>query len=245
MAISHTVEQFKQDVNWGSPINSFAFDAFTPANSSLLVVLLGFTDNGDVDGAEQVSISDTQTLTWTKQDYADVGGGYNGRSVIWTAPVSTGASTTVTVSFDEGIGAYTGTIIEVTGQHASPIGATEATAGETADGAKTITLSASPASDSYVFAQAYIDGDSDGTYACTHGSGWTEENEGGGTALMQGGQVQYRTGSTSDSVAWADLQTGTMTVYSSGLCAIEIKAAAAAGISIPVVMAHRRSQGAS
>jgi len=70
--------------------------SFTPADNSLLVVMMSV--DTDSYNTSNITISDTQSLTWTKQvenHYTD--GVYHATTVIWTAPVTTGASMTITV----------------------------------------------------------------------------------------------------------------------------------------------------
>jgi hypothetical protein len=143
---------------------------------------------------------------------------------IWTAPVATGASMTLTldaaarVSFH-----YSLVVVAYTGYDTGdPIGAIGTFLDEaTPDGAQSLTLDAAPATTSEVLAMVGMDKESVGV---TPGGGWSElyDVHAGSSG---GAQVQIRTGSTSTSVDWVDVHTGTGGIFKALGAAIEIKAA--------------------
>jgi hypothetical protein len=111
------------------PINdgTAVSDAFTPANNSLLVLCI----NTDVVGTTNATTFNVSggSLTWNeraKRDSADSED--KGVAAIFTAPVTTGASMTVTIGLQTHDGTdyltVSGQVYVVTGQHSSPIGAT-------------------------------------------------------------------------------------------------------------------------
>lgn len=110
----------------GTPADdgSVTSGSFTPANDSLLVLCV----EGDtaLNTALTVTVSGG-SLTWTlraRADEATVPAGNGGHASIWTAPVTTGASMTITVT-KTGVGStsrLSAKVYIVTGQHASPIG---------------------------------------------------------------------------------------------------------------------------
>jgi hypothetical protein len=100
----------------------------------------------------------------------------------------------------------------------------------TPDGAQAITLSGAPATTSEVFAMVGLDKETVGT---TPGSGWTElyDIHTGGSG---GAQAQIRTGSTSTSVDWVDVHTGTGAISKALGAAVEIKAEGGTAFDRPV-----------
>lgn len=125
MAISvddSTAARWTGTINRSQAIKSASF---TPANNSLLVVCVNW-DEYNTSSTHTVSGG---SLTWTQRverNYDD-SGSHAGGAAIWTAPVSTGASMTVTVTRaangDEDNRRYSAKCYIVTGHAASPIGA--------------------------------------------------------------------------------------------------------------------------
>jgi hypothetical protein len=88
-------------VRWtGTPAHdvNLTSAAFTPPNSSLLVLTVQ-TDSASATTAPVVAVSSSPALTWTKQAQRQAGdsGAQGGHASVWTAPVTTGQSTTVSV----------------------------------------------------------------------------------------------------------------------------------------------------
>lgn len=101
--------------------------SFTPADNSLLVLCLNW-DEGSTSSLVVWTISGG-SLTWTtrvERNGDDAGASAGGAAII-TAPVTTGASMTVTVTRNTGGGTQarqmSAKIYVVSGEHASPIGA--------------------------------------------------------------------------------------------------------------------------
>lgn len=228
---------------------SVATASFTPSNSSLLCVILTITcDTGAVNANTTVSGG---SLTWTKRlAIDDSGSGYNTTLEFWTAPVATGASMTVTVA--NTANAATGSdhtrvsikVFDFTGYDTgSPVGATASTAATWSDGAQSLTLSANPASASYVMAARAFVEDAANDVTATHGTGWTELSDNFVLAGSEGYaclQAQYRTGSTSTTVGWDDVNVEGLGLFAglSSAIAIEIKEAGAATSILRQMMAH-------
>lgn len=136
----------------GSPAVSAAITSasFTPPDGSLLVVCVNADDPNDAFNFT-ITVSGG-SLTWTERvvreaSEASTGGGYAG---IFTAPVVTGASMTISVNHGaDGGGAnrYSAKAYIVTGQHASPIGASN----EGSSGTNSITGSITATGDGRVF----------------------------------------------------------------------------------------------
>ena len=232
MALSRTLKQHKLNGDWDdNNATGDTLTAFTPAADSLLLVLVGAVDNNDSTLMDAgISISGG-SLTWNQITYAENSPQYSAGTVAFYAVVGgSPVSTTVTLSWSTGIaGNWSIACWEITGQHATPIGGKAAAAGPT-DGALTLTLDATPASDSYVF--GLLHSDIDGAITATEGSGFTEVGDTYSTAASTLGHsaIQERTGSTSTAAGWADVKaSGTATVYSSAAIAVEIKAAAGGG----------------
>jgi hypothetical protein len=207
----------------------YTSSSFTPPSSSLLVVGAGYIEVGTTtDPTSAVAISGG-SLTWTQGIAVVVDPtSYPLLVKIWTAPVITGASMALTLSAGgRNVGFYAPSVVAYTGYDTStPVGATGSASDATLYGGASpvtgsITLSGAPAAASEVFAVAAISRDTAGT---SPGSGWTEVHD-VNQGTYGGMQSQVRTGSTSTSVAWADLRAGGGNYFKYVGAAIEIKAA--------------------
>jgi hypothetical protein len=223
---------------------AYTTGSFTPPSNSLLVVvayLMTASGSGGADRSGSLTVSDSQALTWTPRANIGNTNSFALGKRAWTAPVTTGASMTVSVDcgandiykYHVHLYAYTGY------DTGSPVGATVTSdQGGSSDGNFSITLSSAPASTSEVVAAVGID-PGVGVNAMNHGSGWTEIYE---TIIAQdsGSQSQVRTGSTSTSVAWGGLVTGVGSVVA---LALEIKEGVGGGGSPSPVIVGKRLQG--
>lgn len=205
--------------------------SFTPANSSLLVAFLELIDDGSGSFGTSLSITDTAGLTWTRRVNLPRAGGFKCQGSIWTAPVTTGASMTVTFGMS-GVTAneWNWRVVEYTGHNAgAPVGGIGSLADDTTDGPFSFTLDASPATDSLVEGFMGVDGDLSGTVGVTPGATFTADNVDGSASVATYSELEFRTGSTSTTVDWVDVKTGTMTIFSVAGMGIEIKASGGGG----------------
>lgn len=232
MALARTdrISEEKSDTSGGF---SVASSAFTPSDNSLIVACIGWIHN---DSLATPTVSGG-SLTWTERILSSGGNGsgYNWRVGIWTAPVTTGASMTVTIadattSITDGkawfsIFDYTGynTTTPTGGKIAGDIGE---------NGAGTLTLDAAPESgDVTVAIRVFVPAGGSNTTA-TPGSGWTEIHEVSGTAGYGNIETQQRISSTSTTVEWTDINDDDIDglgVNQERGAALVIKVAAAAG----------------
>lgn len=210
---------------------AYTTGSFTPPNNSLLVVGEAYIENAGTttNPIGTLTISGggwtyTNALSLTVSPTA-----FPTSTIIWTAPVTTGASMTLTL--DAGArdaGMYAVSVVAYTGYDTgTPTGATGSTSAQpnnsTTANPISLTLNAAPATTSEVFAPVAMDKDVLGT---TPGSGWTELYDLENTT-WGGMQSQVRTGSTSTSVDWVDLRGGGGVLFNYSALALEIKAAAA------------------
>jgi hypothetical protein len=174
-------------------------------------------------------------LVWTSAAVTGtpIGWAYGDR--VWWAEVTTGASMTITAdagAFD--IHDYKVEVDEFTGYDtATKIGATATGSDADGDGAASITLSASPASGSYVLAYALCANNGGAFSPVTNGTGWTEISETGVNDWVTF-QSQQRTGSTSTGVGWDDLATSGAVNAGAVLMALEILASGGGGGGVTV-----------
>jgi len=224
---------------------SFTTSAFTPPNNSLLVAIICVDETGGTtDPTTDLTITDSQGLTWTSR----VAGGdavtWTFGQRIYTAPVTTGASMTVTVDCAaRDIYMYDVQVVSFTGYNTgSPTGGKVVTTGLAVNGADQITLDASPASGSYVLGCLLANGPDAATP--DPGSAFTELRDAFAAAMSV--QLQYRTGSTSPIVDWVAVNTvGSDNAKTMGI-AIEIKASGAAaptGVPSPTAQRNYRHTG--
>lgn len=248
-------ETLSKKGSWaGSPDNgpSYSWTAFTPAANTLLVAIFGANDNAEANLFQTYISSVTGgSLTWTKLIYADSGTNHKARSVIYYAEVGASpASTTVTITFSSAskIGQISASIWECSGYDtSSPLGGKAALANQASNGAVTMTLDATPASDSVVLRHIHRNCDpGGGTFDTDLGTGFTEDGVSNQDSVYVWSQGSQRGGSTSTAVGFDDVQTGsaTTTNYETSMAAVEVKAAAGGGggLSIPVVMNQYRQR---
>lgn len=217
--------------------SSLSLAAVTPSNNSFLILFVGITGNGTYSNT---GVSASGGPTWTLQTaLSGTGGtatGYTTYIYAFTAPVTTGVSTAVTVS---GLGSGTdqkfyATINQFTGYNTStPTGATALLNNNGAAGGgsafPTLTLSSAPASTSIVI--AFDDTDPKNNSAT---AGPTANTSPAWTSLVSTdcSPTEYNTigvayiSTTSTSIQpWSGLTPGD-THWTSALSAVEVLAAA-------------------
>lgn len=215
---------------------NFTSSSFTPPDNCLLIVVQSFiTTSGAAATGSTLTFADSAGLTETSRIATGTSPAWTYGTRIWTMPVTTGASMTVTTGLG-GVNAfvYRVEVLAATGHDAvTPTGATASGSDADGDGAVTITLSGSPAIDSIVIATAAVCMNT-GSNAVTPGADFTEWPS-SDVAFLDwfGCELQTRTASTSTSVSWVDLSTsGAPTA--AVLCALEIKAGSGGGgASVP------------
>lgn len=227
MALSYTnLVSAASGGNYGT--SSYSSGSFTPPNNSLIVALVGGQAwPGSVPSAASPFTCTGGSLTWTRRLIATTASnGWPSQLELWTAPVTTGASMTITVDHASAtMGGWLIHAIAITGYDTgSPIGASATNNSFTTDGAASLTLSGAPASDSVVIAARLFQMDTAGGSSANPGSGFTEiyDTSVNDWASMES---QRRDGSTSTSVPWADVDATGTTIATSVALAIEIKAA--------------------
>lgn len=219
---------YNSGVNFGT--GAYTTAAFTPSANSLLVVVAGaMENNGTGNIGSGLTILDSQGLTWTQQIVMDNTTSWAMGMSVWTAPVTAGVATTVTVdcgAFD--IYGYTVDVLNYTGYDTlAPVGGKAQNTNGPVDGVFSFNLSSAPESTSEVLGIMYTD--TNGAQTVAPGTGWTElgENRTDPTNNMQ--HLETRAGSTSAAVSWNDVQELGGTVWKSMFGALEIKAGATGG----------------
>jgi hypothetical protein len=229
MALSRTLLRVSESAaDFGT--GGYSPTAFVTSDNSLLVAIITVMQNGGAtDPSSDITLSSSPTLTWTRRHYTGDATEWSRGIAIFTAPVTTGASTTLTADCGaRNIWVYHAHVIGYTGYDTStPTGATANSTGSLGtDGAASITLSGAPASTSEVVSTKLNAADS-GTCYTLEGSGWTELADEGSDNYIQ---TQVRGGSTSTTVAWQDLNNGSGTLANAIALALEIRAAVAATV---------------
>jgi len=217
--------------------------SFTPQANSIVVIVVHCIGLGNsvADLVATANSGLTGGLTWTKRigvDSGAMGFAYSMCAEIWTAEVGGSPSAIAPVwsnsvnsssNLDNARVAFQ--VFSRTGYDTgSPIGATASSATLGTSGTGAMTLSGAPASSSYDYAARGIaqeDGTTDIT--ATPGSGWTEVYDVATVTGSEGSaclETQERTGSTSTSVAWTEINANAQAVFGQALgVAIEIKMA--------------------
>lgn len=208
--------------------------SYTFASGSIVLAIVQvIADVGNENPGPLLAIDDTGAdLTWTK--VADIGPAeddeYNNGIAAFVA-IGNGTACTLTAS-KTGANAgrwYIRPYSWTGGNTSSPVGAIMEHAPETMDGAVTGTLSATPASDSDVISCAIATLNGGAAVAMTQGADQTElwDVQSDDWFISHG---QVRTGSTSTSISWADVNTTGVGYYQQPVfLAVEIKAAAEGG----------------
>ena len=180
-------------------------------------------------------------LTWTRVEARNDTTFYCSQTALFTAIATTTTTITNMTAVPNSANLQVMyTYAKATGHNATtPIGATAAavagalTANEIT-GSQDITLSATPAASSVIYAITFINADeNNATKIIDHGAsaGWSEAFDYSpsmsGTHMWGCWEGQYKTGHTSTTVHWDDLKPSTMTAsnYSFSGVAIEIKVA--------------------
>lgn len=215
----------------GHGTGTYVTGAFTPSNSSLLVVIVSIMeDSGSSDPSGDLTITDSAGLTWTSQATVGNASAWSIGQRAWTAPVTTGASMTVT--FDCGarnIYQYFVEVADYTGYGA--VGQIGTNAALATDGADSVVLAGAPAATSEVIGA--IMQDATGTAGAAPLDGTYTELYDLDSLSGSASQAQARAaGSTSASFSWSDVGVGAALFKATGI-AIEITEAGAAPTPIP------------
>jgi hypothetical protein len=231
--------------NFGT--GNFTSSSFTPSSSSLLVVGVAYVENNGTttDPTSALTISGGG-LTWTQQATAVAAPtAFPSLVKIWTAPVTTGSSMTVTLSTSgRTAGLYGVSVVCYTGYNTgTPVGGT---GGNSQNGGftgppdpATVTLSAAPAAGDEAFGFVFAD---KVTANISPGSAVTEIDDLNNTNWGSL-ESEIRTGSTSTTVDWVDLRPGGSSLFNYAAAAIVIKVASAAAATYPPMQqARRRTQ---
>jgi hypothetical protein len=215
----------------------FSTGSLTPANDSLLVaaVMCGTNDpaSGDADW-----VTTGGGWTWTKRVNRTITFSTDGFiQQLWTAPVGTGASMTVTsthtghtcYAFGIAVYAYTGY------DTSTPVGGTAS--GDNTSTTNSLTLSAAPASgdDVLAFINVVAANGNGSDASATPGSSFAELFETNSPDSFEKWQAQARTGSTSDAVSWTSATSASAPFDQRIFSALTIKVAAAGGAAARVV----------
>jgi hypothetical protein len=212
--------------NFGT--GNFTSNSFTPSSSSLLVVAAAFVENSGstTDPTSALTISGG-SLTWTQQATAVASPtAFSSLVKVWTAPVTTGSSMTVTLSTSgRNAGLYGVSVVCYTGYDTgTPVGGTAS--GQQNGGFSgpptpiSLTLNAAPVTADEVFAAVFADKTTADT---TAGSAFTEIDDLNNTNWGSL-ESEIRTGSTSTTVDWVDLRPSGGALFNFAAATIVIKA---------------------
>ena len=216
MALSRT-DLLSETSGSGHGTGSYVTGSFTPPDNSLLVVCLAVENQNNNATHASITVAGGG-WTFTKQIAVDQLTDGTDCTAIFTAPVTTGASMTLTIDCGaEDIYRYVAHVFAENGHNtSSPIGATGTFGTVSGANPSSFSLNAPPASSSEIFAIGLVDG---GANTLTAGTGWSEIAS---TIPDVEVKTERRTGSTSTTVLWNAFTSGTASGGSS--VALEIKA---------------------
>jgi hypothetical protein len=246
------------DKGWEtSAVATFTTASVSPGANCALVLLASATanDGSGLNGlfADANSGADPTTCvssgsgpTWTRRAYGNTPptGGFQSSAAVWTAVVggTDPGSFTVTVDpYGTGIalsllGSYAWALYKVTGHDTTtPFAGAVANLHQAGNGAVTVTLAAAPAAGDVTLAISQTNTDAGGsTPGSTFGSSfgtWTQDATSTGAKTMAF-VVGRRTGSTSTSVEFSDVNVSAITGYDSAQAAIIVKVSAASTTAV-------------
>lgn len=228
--------------NFGT--GNFTSNSFTPSSSSLLVVGGAFVENNGTttDATSSFTISGGG-LTFTERVTAIASPtAFSSLVKIWTAPVTTGSSMTLTLSTSgRTAGLYGVSVVCYTGYNTgTPVGGTASAQQNGGFGSPpnpiSLTLSGAPASGDEAFGFVFADKT---TTDITPGAAFTEiddlNNSNWGSM-----ESEIRTGSTSTTVNWVDLRPSGGSLFNFAAVSIVIQAGGDSvtpnGLAVPVAL---------
>lgn len=215
---------------------NFVSSSFSTLSSSyMLIGVMGTENSGSAPLATDMTVTSSTGVTITPLFRLTVGGSFGTYVGIFTAPVTTGAAGTLTVSFagrnmsvvGVAVSAFTG---YDTGTPAGVSGSNSQSGGFTTPNPATITLSGSPASTSQVWGIVAADKN---TADITPGTsaGWTEITDLYNPASITAGfETEFRGSSTSATVTWDDIRPGGGALFNWVAAAVEVRAAAGGAV---------------
>lgn len=237
--------------NFGT--GNFTTASFTPPPSSLLVVVQGYIENASTttDPLSSLTITGSAGLTWTAQTGVSTSPTSFPTAIrIWTAPVSTGSSQTVTVGaggrasgvYTVAVGAYTG---YDTGTSVGAVATSQQNGGFSGPPTPiSMALNSTPAGTSEVYAGVMMNKSATGATPGSSPTTWTEVYDSMFNSDWGGLETQIRNGVASTSVSWDDLRSGGGALFNYTAAAIEVLALSStftAGPPVVVAQAVNRS----
>lgn len=221
---------------------AFTTPSLTPGADRLLVLLV--TALEDLNGSSSTFMSGATVVSsgsgpsWTLRNSITAAASYTPVSGIWSAQIGGTSPGSFTVTWTRSaaaatpLAAYSYALYSVSGFDTStPLGGSVCVsgAGAAGNGPVTVTLSAAPASADITLAINHADDDQappkGATFSSSFGT-WTEDADGASGTAYHAWNAGQRTGSTSTSVAWSDVNDGNA-AYGSAQAAIVVKASAA------------------
>ncbi len=213
--------------------------SYTFASGSVVAVIVQaiLDSTGENPFTSLISLSDTGAgLTWTPFLNIDYGDGDEfGPGIRVFRAIGNGTPCTLTASkTGQNVGRWYIRPFSWSGANtASPIGATMTHSPGSTGGSVSANLNASPASTSDVIAATIGTLNGSAASAITHGTGWTELWDQQSDDWFES-QGQVRTGSTSTTVLWDDINPNGISYYKGPVyLAFEVKEAAAGGGAKP------------
>lgn len=232
--------------NFGT--GNFTTSSFTPPSNSLLVVAEAYVENSGstTDPASALTISGGG---WTYSSPASISSSptsFPTTVKIWTAPVGTAASMTLTLGaggrsasfYAVSVVAYTG---YDTGTSTGAVASGQQNGGFSGPPTPaSITLGAAPSSTSEVFAAVAMDKTVLGVTPGSSPTVWTEVHDNMENTDWGGLETEIRSGNASTSVSWDDLRSGGGALFNFAAAAVEIRAAVSTVVFPPGQPVRRR-----
>lgn len=235
MALSSSPTVLTTYTSTATNTTTFTTASFTPTANALLVVIAGTLDNASGIDLTGISCTHSGAGSWTEQAGAAHDDGSTRYEAIAIYTCKMGASPgsgTVSVTTNNNSQRTVISVLEVTGEDATPVGytGTGGESGSSCGSTVSFNLSGTPASTSMVIGGVYCADDTTPNDIAP-GTGFTEavDQNSGGSSITGTLHVMYDSGSADNSLDWSSLPTGSRPRSAVG---IEIKEAAASGVTV-------------
>ena len=219
----------------GHGTTAFVTGSFTPAHNSLLMVVVGTSYSGSSSDPANLTVSGGG-LAWTRQLITSNTSANESAVQIWSAEVTSAVPMTLTIdNGPDNVYLYMVHVRNYTGYNPASMFGASVVNKTLSPPTGTMTLSAAPAATSEVLAARVHNASSGTTTSATPGSGWTEVFDSYPFPGVSGLESQARSNSTSQTVAWTNINDSNIGAEQLIGLALEVKSAGGVNNSPPAI----------
>lgn len=223
--------------SWSSPGTTVVSSSITPGTDCFLVALVCAVHDGTLTSDQHPGtlVSSGSGPSWTSRADSTPSAAFDAQGSVWTAAIGGSDPGSFTVTWTRALSDSCGvrvmSIWKITGHDTgTPQAGAIAIRSDTANGARTENVGATPASGDIVIMQALADDDDGNNSTITLSNAnrtWTDAHGGATTTIGAPWVTAQSTASTSTAVDASDMNPGDTHDYTSAMCAIIVKAVAA------------------